>query len=133
MGKRLIQQARGSGGPTYRAPSFRYQGRAAHHPLNPQPLVGKIIDLITCQGHSAPLARVQYEDGKTCLLLAADGLRVGDVVTSGSNAAVERGNTLPLTQIPEGTLIYNIEQRPGDGGKFCRASGTFARVLSKAI
>ena len=129
MGKRLIQQARGTGGPTYRAPSFRYKGRAQHKGLTQGSVDGVIIDFITCQGHSSPLAQVQYNDGEPVLMLAPEGLRVGDVITYGGS--VEVGNSLSLKDIPEGTAIHNIEQQPGDGGKFCRASGTFARVLAK--
>jgi len=64
-------------------------------------------------------------------MLAAEGLKVGDTVSCGRGAEIKAGNIIPLSDIPEGTLVYNIENSPGDGGKFCRASGTFARVLSK--
>ena len=129
MGKRIISQARGAGGPTYRAPSFRYKGRASHKTLSQEQISGKIIDFISCQGHSAPLAQVLYTDGETCLMIAPTGVKVGDTVTQGGEVAT--GNTLTLENIPEGTFIYNIEQQAGDGGKFCRASGTTARVLTK--
>src|SRR3989338_7152859 len=129
MGKRLIQQARGKGSPTYRAPSFRYQGRAAHKSLGTQMIEGIIVDFITCQGHSAPLAQVQYQDGEDVLMLAPEGLKVGDKVNYVGEVVI--GTSLPLHAIPEGTAIHNIEQQPGDGGKFCRASGTFAKVIGK--
>ncbi len=132
MGKNTIAQARGKGGPTYRAPSFTYKGYAGHKKETSSALVaGKIIDLIKCRGHSAPLAQVDYEDGESILMVAPEGLKVGDAVTAGKGAEVKAGNTMLLSEIPEGTLIYNIESSPGDGGKFCRASGTFARVLTK--
>jgi large subunit ribosomal protein L2 len=131
MGKNLIQQARGTGSPTYRAPSFRYKGEAKHHPYTKETVQGTIIDILHCQGHSAPLAKVQYDDGESVLLLAPEGIKVGDTVTSGAEAEAKAGNTLPLAQIPEGTLIYNIEGVPGDGGKFVRASGTFAKIVTK--
>ncbi len=131
MGKNLLQQARGHGGPTYRAPSFRYKGIAALKGLASQDEVrGKIIDIVKCPGHSSPLAEVQYTDGETCLILAPEGICVGDEVSC-HGTEVKQGNTLFLKDIPEGTLIYNIEQNPGDGGKFCRASGTAAKLLSK--
>ncbi len=130
MGKRLIQQARGRGGPTYRSPSFRYAGEA-RHAKSLSDIKGVVVDIIHCQGHSAPLAKVRYDDGTKCLLIAPEGLRVGQTVHSGPSAEVEVGNTMPLDEIPEGAMIYNIESQPGDGGKFVRASGTFAKVVTK--
>ncbi|MBU0536379.1 MAG: 50S ribosomal protein L2 [Nanoarchaeota archaeon] len=131
MGKRLIQQARGKGSPTYRAPSFRYKGRACHRGLSQDTIRGEVMDIIHCSGHSGPLAYMKYEDGEISLSFAPEGIKVGDPVSSGPESGVEIGNTLPLRSIPVGTLVYNIESMPGDGGKFVRASGTFARVLTK--
>lgn len=131
MGKNLIQQARGKGSPTYRAPSFRYKGEAKHRPLDEKTITGEIRDFVQCQGHSAPLAEIRYEDGEKCLLMAPEGAKVGDVIESGKDAAVEVGNTVQLRNLSEGTVIYNIESNPGDGGKFVRASGTFARVTAR--
>lgn len=131
MGKNLIQQARGTGSPTYRAPSFRYKGEAKHLQQNAQTLIGKIIDLIHCPGHSAPLAKINYSNGETCLMIATDGMKVGDNVTTGIQAEIKEGNTLPLVNLPEGTLIYNLESMPGDGGRFARSSGTFAKIIGK--
>ncbi len=128
MGKSLVQQARGRGGPTYRAPSFRYAGEARYI-TNQQQITGKVIDIIHCPGHSAPLASVVYENKETALLIAPEGIRIGDEVVLGGNPAL--GNTLMLKDIPEGTLICNVESNPGDGGKFARASGIFAKILSK--
>lgn len=132
MGKNLIQQARGKGSPTYRAPSFRYEGKAEHRAFDDKLIPGKITDLIQCQGHSAPLAHIKYDNGESCLLMAPEGMRVGDRIESGKDAPIEVGNTSCLKNMPEGTLIYNVESKPGDGGKFARASGTFARVIAKA-
>jgi len=131
MGKNLIQQRRGRGSPTYRAPSFKYFGRARHLKLTEKVIAGKIIDLIMCPGHSAPLAQIKFETGETTITLAPEGVKVGDNVKFGPGAAVKKGNVLMLKDIPEGTSIYNIESSPGDGGKFVRGSGTFARVIGK--
>ena len=87
MGKRIIAQARGKGGPRYRAPSFNYKGAAIHKTLSDSVANGEIIDFIKCPGHSAPLAKVKYEDGDSVLMLAAEGLRVGDKVSCGKGAA----------------------------------------------
>lgn len=131
MGKRLIQQARGKGGPTYRAPSFKYKGKAKHSRETSEMIEGEVIDLVSCRGHSAPLAQVKYSNGETCLLIAAEGTKVGQKIQSGPKAEIETGNTAQLVDIPEGAMIYNIEAMPGDGGKFVRASGTFAKVVGK--
>ncbi|MFO7710805.1 MAG: 50S ribosomal protein L2 [Candidatus Woesearchaeota archaeon] len=131
MGKRIISQARGKGGPRYRAPSSRYKGAAKHRSYTEEPVSGMVVDLVKCRGHSAPLALVEYEDQEYSLLLAPEGIRVGEMVSCG-NADAQVGNTLQLKEIPEGALVYNIESAPGDGGKFCRAAGTFAKVVARS-
>ena len=131
MGKRLIQQARGRGGPRYVAPSHRYKGVSKHvYHENGVVLTGKIVDLIKCPGHTGPLAKVVYENEKTSLMIAPEGRRVGDMIQVGEEVELKHGNSLQLKYIPEGTLIYNIEHMPGDGGKFVRASGGFARIIA---
>jgi len=131
MGKNLIQQARGKGGPRYRAPSFRYKGKSEYMRYEGKNLTGKIIDFIHCPGHSAPLAQIDYGDGNTILIQAPEGVRVGDKVDIGNKVDVKNGNIMPLKNIPEGIDIYNIESFPGDGGKFVRASGGSAKIITK--
>jgi len=131
MGKNLIQQARGKGGPRYRAPSFRYKGEAKHLSPTENEINGKIIDVVQCQGHSGPLARIRYENNQETFIPAPEGVRVGDGVIAGENADIRLGNTLPLKNIPEGVSIYNIESHPGDGGKYVRSSGAFAKIVAK--
>ncbi|RMF07219.1 50S ribosomal protein L2 [Candidatus Woesearchaeota archaeon] len=129
MGKNIVQQARGHGGPTYRAPSHRYKGAAKHLAKKDETVTGRIVDIIKCPGHTSPLAQVEYSTGETALLIAPEGVKVGAEVQTGPEAVPAPGNTLPLSKIPEGTLVYNIEAVPGDGGKFVRASGVFAKVV----
>lgn len=74
---------------------------------------------------------VAYAGGETHLAFAPEGITVGNSVTAGPSAEIKNGNVLPLQMIPEGTLIYNIELRPGDGGKLVRTSGVFAKVIAK--
>jgi large subunit ribosomal protein L2 len=131
MGKNLIQQARGKGSPRYRAPSFRYKGKSKYAKYGEAKLSGEIIDFIHCQGHSAPLAQIEYGNGDVILMQAPEGVRVGDKVEMGDNVNVKRGNVMPLKKIPEGIAIYNLEAFPGDGGKFVRASGGFAKIITK--
>ena len=131
MGKRLIQQARGKGSPTYRSPSFRFKGKVNYNQNSDKTIKGVVKDIIHCQGHSAPLIKVEYENNETCLGIAPEWIRVGDTVFSGNRAESSNGNIVTLENIPEGTLIYNIESQPGDGGKFVRSSGGFAKVIAK--
>jgi large subunit ribosomal protein L2 len=127
MGKNLIQQKRGKGGPTWRANGFNSAGdvKLATHKTS-----AKVTDIITSRFHSAPLLEVQYNDGTPGLLIAAEGVKVGDVVQIG-NAEIAGGNSAALKDMPEGALIFNIESMPGDGGKFVRGSGTAARIATK--
>jgi len=131
MGKNLVQQARGKGGPRYKAPSFRYAGESKIPPVRKETLSGAILDIIHCSGHSAPLLKIKYDNGESTLLVAPEGMRVGDRVMFGTEAPIENGNITELSKIPEGTLIFHIESTPGDGGKFARSGGSFARILSR--
>jgi large subunit ribosomal protein L2 len=74
--------------------------------------------------------KIKFEDIEV-LSIAPEGVKVGDMIQCGTQAEIKTGNVLPLSQIPDGTIIYNVESKPGDGGKFARSSGGAARVLSK--
>lgn len=130
MGKNLTQQKRGKGSPRYRAPSFNYKGESRFR-SDKLEINGLIIDIIHCPGHNSPLVKIQYEDGQIGLLQAPEGIRVGESLSFGENVSVKMGNVLPLRNIPEGIEIYNIESSPGDGGRFVRSSGGFARIVTK--
>jgi len=130
MGKNLIQQRRGRGTSRFRAPSFNWEGEARLPRKNSALEEGTVMDIIHSSGHSAPLAEVKY-GAETALLQAPDGIRVGEKVQMGDGAEVKEGNILSLKDIPEGTPIYNLESKPGDGGRFVRSSGTFARIITK--
>lgn len=80
---------------------------------------------------SARIALVEYEDGEKRYILAPNGLKVGQVIASGSGVAPELGNALPLSEIPVGTLVYNIELRPGQGGAMARSAGTYAQLAAR--
>ncbi len=132
MGKRITSQKRGRGSRRYVALSHRYFAEVKHKPLSAVSQFGKVIDLVHSVSHSAPLAVLRYDDGEIGYMLASDGMAVGDIVASGKTCEIKHGNTLQLGELPEGTLIYNIESKPGDGGKFVRSSGVFAKVLVKS-
>ena len=80
---------------------------------------------------SAHIALVQYEDGEKRYIVAPVGLRVGDVVTSGEGADIKPGNALPLSSIPTGTFIHNVELYPGKGAQLARSAGTMAQLMGK--
>ena len=80
---------------------------------------------------SSRIALLFYADGAKTYILAPNGLEVGQTVMSGNDVAPEIGNCLPLAKIPLGTVIHNIELRPGQGAKMVRSAGTFAQVVSR--
>ena len=127
MGKRLLQQRRGRGTLLYRSPSFRFKGQPKHNSLD---TTGIVTDLINCPGHSAPLMEVDFLSGEKGLTIAPNGIKVGDEITVGG-VEIKSGNVLRLQDVPEGTLVHNLEIRPGDGGKLVRSSGSFAKVVAK--
>ena len=132
MGKRITSQKRGRGTRRYVAPSHRYYAEAKHKTLGDKDTgFAKVLDLVHSISHTAPLAFIEYDDGNRGYIIAPEGIAVGDVIYSGKSSQIKVGNTLALLDIPEGTAIYNIESKLGDGGKFVRSSGTAAKVISK--
>lgn len=132
MGKRIRAQRLGSGAPTYRAKSWRKSGEVKLPPAE-ETAEAVVVDILHDPGRSAPVARVRYGDGQERLVLAPEGIKTGDRITCGISAPVKLGNTLSLAEIPEGTPIHNLEARPGDGGRFARASGTHATLVAHSV
>ena len=80
---------------------------------------------------TANIALVCYADGEKRYIIAPNGLKVGDVIYSGAAADINTGNSLPLANIPVGTIIHNIELKPGKGAQLCRAAGNGAQLMAK--
>ena len=80
---------------------------------------------------SANIALVNYRDGEKRYILAAKGLKVGTEIISGENVDIKVGNALPIMNIPVGTVIHNIELRPGKGGELARSAGASAQILGR--
>ena len=80
---------------------------------------------------SARIALLYYADGEKRYIIAPEGLKVGQTVISGENVAPEVGNTLPLSKIPLGTIIHNIELKPGKGAAMARSAGTYVQLLAR--
>lgn len=91
----------------------------------------KVATLEYDPNRSANIALLHYKDGEKRYILAPVGLKVGDTVISGPDADIKPGNALPLRNIPVGTLVHNIELRPGGGGKLVRTAGGVAQVMAK--
>lgn len=132
MGKRIRSQRAGRGTPTYRASSGG-KGKVELPPVGEEGLEAKVVDIVHDPGRSAPVAKVRYSDGQERLVLAPEGIRVGDKIECGISAAIKSGNTLPLGEIPEGAPVHNIEGSPGKGGEFVRSSGTRAIVMAHDV
>jgi large subunit ribosomal protein L2 len=80
---------------------------------------------------TARIALLVYSDGEKKYILAPDGLKVGQKLQSGAGIAPEIGNSLPLSEIPLGTIVHNVELRPGQGGTLARSAGTYAQLTSR--
>ena len=80
---------------------------------------------------SARIALVHYEDGEKRYIIAPLGLKVGDAIGNGPLAELRPGNALPLKEIPVGTVVHNVELKPGKGGQIARSAGVSAQVLAK--
>jgi large subunit ribosomal protein L2 len=80
---------------------------------------------------SAFIALIKYQDGELSYILAPQRLRAGDTVEAGDRADIKPGNAKPLASIPVGTIVHNIEMKPGAGGKIARAAGTYAQLVGK--
>jgi large subunit ribosomal protein L2 len=135
MGKRLKQQVRGKGTPKYKAPSHRFKVDVALRPYDDLEktgvIAGEVMEFVDDPGRTSILALVKLDDNSKLHIIAPEGIAIGDNIQIGSQAKVSIGNIMPLYAIPDGTYIYNIERSPGDRGKFIKASGTYAIIVSK--
>jgi len=133
MGKRIRVQRRGRGSPTFRAATHKRIAPVKYPPVSKKELEGvikgEIKEIMHEPGRGAPLALVKLETGESYYTVAPEGVYVGQQVHIGSKAAIDIGNVLPLANIPDGTMVCNIEHLPGDGGKISRSSGAYAFVV----
>jgi ribosomal protein L2, bacterial/organellar len=98
---------------------------------NKDGIVGKVATIEYDPNRTANIALIHYVDGEKRYIIAPKGLKVGDEIMSGPDADIKVGNALPLENIPVGTVIHNIELKPGKGGQLVRAAGTEAQLLGK--
>ena len=135
MGKRLIVQRRGRGGSVFISPSWKRVGAVRYRDYDPKTFSSRVIrgvvkEILHDPGRGAPVARVKFEDGVEMLMVAPEGLAIGQKVYYGENAPIQLGSILPLGKVPEGSMVCNVELEPGDGGKLARSSGAYVTVLA---
>jgi len=94
-------------------------------------IVGNVASIEYDPNRTSNIALIHYADGEKAYIIAPKGLKVGDQVMSGPTADIKPGNALPLVNIPVGSVIHNIELKPGKGGQLVRAAGTDAQLLGK--
>jgi len=134
MGKRIRVQRRGGGGPTWRAATHKRIAAVQYPAVSKREmesaLQGRIEEIVHEPGRGSPLAHVKLETGQDYFTVVPEGVFQGQTIQMGSKASVDVGNILTLGDIPPGTIVCNVELRPGDGGKVCRSSGAYATVVA---
>lgn len=133
MGHRIRAQSRGKGSPTYRAPSHKFKANLEHIKVSEGVVTGKVLEIIHDTARSAPIARISFSNGEERLMLVPEGIQTDQIIQCGISVPVEPGNTLTLSEIPEGIPLCNIESQPGDGGKFARASGMYGILIAHDV
>jgi large subunit ribosomal protein L2 len=133
MGKRIRVQRRGRGGSTFRAVTHKRVAAVQYPALSKKEIEGvvqgRFKEIMHEPGRGSPLALVSLETGQDYYTVAPEGVFQGQTIQMGSKAPVDIGNILPLGNVPPGTLVCNVELKPGDGGKVCRSSGAYATVV----
>src|SRR5690625_4193295 len=92
---------------------------------------GRVAMIEYDPNRTANIALINYADGEKRYILAPNGLKVGQEILSGENADIKLGNALPLKNIPVGTVIHNVELKPGRGGQLARSAGAEAQILGR--
>ncbi|KAJ1959744.1 60S ribosomal protein L2 [Dipsacomyces acuminosporus] len=135
---RVIRSQRKGAGSIFTSRTHRRKGaaklRAIDYSERHGYIRGLIKEIIHDPGRGAPLAKVQFRDPyrfktRTELFIATEGMYTGQFVYCGKKAQLVVGNTLPVGEMPEGTIISNIEEKPGDRGSLARTSGNYATVI----
>ena len=120
---RITARLRGGGHPRkYRRIDFR---------RDKDGVPAKVASIEYDPNRSARIALLSYADGEKRYILAPNGLRVGQMLESGANADIVTGNALPLSAIPLGTVVHNVELIPGKGGQMAKSAGTYAQLVAR--
>ena len=122
QGRMTVQHIGGGAKQKYRIIDFK---------RNKTGVTGKVATIEYDPNRNANIALINYLDGEKRYIIAPKGLKVGDKIVAGSNADIKTGNALPIMNIPVGTVIHNIELRPGKGGSLARSAGSSAQILGR--
>ena len=109
----------------------RQKYRIVDFKRNKDDIPAKVVSIEYDPNRTANIALIAYADGEKAYILAPAGLKVGMKIVNGVNAEVRPGNCLPLSAVPVGTLVHNIELLPGKGGQMVRAAGNSAQLMAK--
>ncbi len=133
----VFRQSHG-GRNSYGRVTVRHQGggtkqyiRLVDYKRNKLSIPGKVAAIEYDPNRTARLALIVYADGEKRYIVAPLGLKVGDSILSGPQAEIRTGNSLPIANIPVGTLVHNVELKPGKGGQLVRSAGSAAQLLAK--
>ena len=134
----LAKKKEKAGRNSYGKITVRHQGggnrqkyRLVDFKRNKDDMTAEVIGIEYDPNRSANIALIKYEDGTMSYILAPQGLTDGDKVESGEKADIKTGNSMPLYSIPVGTMVHNIELRPGQGGKLARSAGQSAQLMAR--
>ncbi len=127
---KLMLQRRGRGTSVFRAKKKGICSKYCSSDAD-KTVAGEVMNLEKDNGGSTVMANIEFNNGNKETVIAAEGLSVGQKVSMGLDSEISIGNTLPLSGIPEGCPVFNIELVNGDGGKLVRGSGMYAILVSK--
>ena len=134
MGKRPLVRRRGRGGMQFRAATTGklLPAKYPRFGLSEQ-REGQVVDLVHERGRDAPLAKVRFDDGSSSYIPAILGTKVGSKIQFGLKSGILPGNVISIQNIPDGTIVSNIEKHFGDGGTIVKSAGTSATVFSHSL
>lgn len=115
----------------HRGGGYRPKYRIIDFKRNKDGVPGKVATIEYDPNRTANIALINYADGEKRYIIAPNKLMVGDIIESGAEADIKVGNTLPLANIPVGTVIHNVELKPGKGGQLVRSAGNGAQLMAK--
>ncbi|MFU8813124.1 MAG: 50S ribosomal protein L2 [Balneolaceae bacterium] len=115
----------------HRGGGHKRKFRAIDFKRNKHDIPAKVQTIEYDPNRTARIALVAYADGEKRYIIAPNKLKVGDTILSGPNASPDTGNAMPMIKMPAGTLIHNIELKPGKGAQLCRSAGTVAQMVAK--
>lgn len=134
MGKRPLVRRRGRGGMQFRATSSGKLSPAKYPSFAlAEEHLGTVIDLVHERGRDAPLAKVRFEDGSVSLVPAVLGTKIGTPIKFALNADITNGNVISIQNIPDGTIVCNVEKHFGDGGAIAKSAGGSATIFSHGV